>query len=230
MVVGSISYISDVQTDNYNFLNPAPPPTLVPLTLTYPDNTRPVCVQVSIQLKDDGILAANTSVRAYTAHAEVFNDCLNVAFVYVRISGAVYANVKWSNETGLVSNFPEVVLFVGPAVNRVLTASIVSGDTIVFPVAGEYSPTLSIFFENNTGVDHTYSEYKIPVASFVDIQNAKNARIQTALTYIIILFVFVEAFSTMIDLTKGKEAQSALNPPPIAVTTAPPQTSQSPNS
>jgi hypothetical protein len=92
-------------------------------------------------------------------------------------------------------------------------------ETFDFPVAGAYSPTLVIHFTNYTSfqtplpspAQYTFSDIKVPVASFIDIQNAKNGRIQTALTYIIVLFVFLEGLSIMIDLTgKKKDDDSQL--------------------
>ena len=228
LIPSTMFYVWAVETDYYiPWLYPGPAPTHIPLSLYYPDvpfNQTAPCVGLNIDLYSNGTLSAGSVVKVDSAVASLsVPTCENVAFVVVTIQGSFPYPTFFRNNS---FNAPsaDVVLFY--RFGSLSGSAPVTGpfNPVVFPVSGEYSPTVIITFYNNTKVLYTYNEYKISVASSIDVQNAKNARIQTLLTNIIILFAIIEAISITIEHTKEKETQSPQTPQPTPSATNPPQT------
>ncbi len=88
--------------------------------------------------------------------------------------------------------------------------------TVYFPASGQYYPTVILDFMNFTNPQqpslgesqYSYTDRILPVASSLDIQNAKNSKIQTVLTWAILAFAYLEGTSIALELTKEKETQS----------------------
>ena len=74
-----------------------------------------------------------------------------------------------------------------------------------FPVAGDYSPTILIWFYNDTTIQYTYNDIKVHVASATEVQSQKLDRINTAITITLFALALVEGISVVNDLTKRKE-------------------------
>ncbi|MDG7012520.1 MAG: hypothetical protein JRN17_05470 [Nitrososphaerota archaeon] len=221
-----------MQNDYYGLpfnVNPAPPATTVPLILTYPPYTinpqTGICATLNIELEANGTLAQGVPVKVGAASGLVTSTaCGNIQSIFVLIDGAAVVGQTITNVQVYGLSGAEVEAFLnlnfGSNIGNLSASRMAPLD---FPVAGTYSPTLVVITADGTYPNatykttvYTYSDFKIPVASALDIQNAKNTRIETALSYIIVVFVFVEGFATVLDHTKG-ESQSGRAPPTAAV-------------
>jgi hypothetical protein len=72
-----------------------------------------------------------------------------------------------------------------------------------FSVAGDYSPTLMIWFYNDTTVQYTYNDIKLHVASATEVQSLKMENINVVIAVALLVFAFVEGISVVNELTKN---------------------------
>jgi hypothetical protein len=239
IVGGSGVYIWAVQNDYYGMpfnINPKPPPTVIPISVEYPSigplNLGETCVAAYMELETNGTLAAGTPVKIVSAGGLTASP---FCFKYLQLVDlGFYEAYPVGQQFGSGTNI--VGVFQGAHFGRntsipYLASDLVSYnyDTFEFPVPGDYSPTLLLSFyypSNNT--QYTFDGIKVHVASSADIQNDKNAKIQTALTYVIVAFIFLEGFSIVMELTEEK-SQGSLKAPPTQATTIPDKKSPSPN-
>ena len=216
MLVGSCAvYIWAVQTDQYGPLNPAPPNTAVPLAINYPPYTANpptgICAIISMDLEANGTLAQGVPVKVVNASGVVFSsNCGNIASVYVTIDGVAPVGHGLRGFVYGVSG-SEIESFINLNIpNGIGNLSAVKNfQRFQFPIAGSYSPTVVVVTTNGTYPNlntktnvYTFTDFKIPVASTLDIQNAKDARIEVALSVVIVIFVFLEGLNIVLEHTK----------------------------
>ncbi|MDG7016050.1 MAG: hypothetical protein JRM82_01595 [Nitrososphaerota archaeon] len=211
----SAFYIFAVETDQYGPLNPAPPNTTIPLFLTYPPyTTNPqtgICATLSIELKANGTLAQGVPVKVSNESGLVEStDCGKIQGIFVFIDGAAPIGSITNVQTYGLSG-AEIAAFLNfnlgsNNIGNLGTSKMAPFD---FPVAGTYSPTVVVVtvdgtYPNATSKSnvYTYSDFEVPVASALDIQNAKDARIEIALSVVIVIFVFLEGLSIVLEHTK----------------------------
>ena len=214
-----ISYICAVAWDNYNYpfnLNPAPPPTsfIVPMmippaitnaTFPWPD------LYLGISVRANGTIAEGVEVELATATAVIASHDY-----YLRLDGVqvfFQESVAWRFKnsttprdlTGYVG-WPAGIVFqrdMTDLSNQNLLPYVNKQD-IFFPAAGDYSPTVLVIFQHDKPIEYTYDAIKIHVASSSDIQNARFTRVNTALTYALVLFAVIESIAIMRDFTEDK--------------------------
>lgn len=255
VIVGGSVIIWAVQSDYYGLplnLNPAPQPTIIPFLLEYPPSSAspitvrqvsdpPVmnetCVFLSVKMEWNGTLAQNTPIKfLYSGILPVSDYCKKyLQEVQFGFYGDYPVGAPISqNELDFGGTLWGI--FWGSANLTNASPYESANQSIYFPASGEYSPTVVLDFVNFTNpqrpslgeAQYTYSNRVLPVASSLDIQNAKNAKIQTDLTYVIVAFVFLEGFDVILRLTEEKN-QGSLKAPPTHATMTPDASKNSPN-
>jgi len=208
-----LSYIAAVSEDWYWFpLNPPPPPTLIIIPMLIPpaitNETVPwPDLYLGISLQANGTIAEGVEViLAGSGQIASYNYNLRFNDIQIFFQESLPWQLKKKPTLSNVQQWPT-----GIVLQRNLTNTSdmnllpnANNTEIYFPAAGDYSPTVLISFNREKPIEYTYDAIKIHVASSSDIQNAKLIRINTLLSYALVVFAVIESISIMRDFTEGK--------------------------
>jgi hypothetical protein len=249
LIPSSLAYALAVQFDYYGFpyFNPAPQRQILPFYLDYPPNSaspiavrqvsdppagNETCVLLSIKMEWNGTLAQGTPIKfLYSGILPVSQYCKEyLQEVQFGFYGDYPVGAPISqNELDFGGTLWGI--FWGRA-NLTSTSPFQSANqTVYFPASGQYSPTVILDFMNFTNPQkpslgesqYTYTDRILPVASSLDVQNAKNSKIQTVLTWAILAFAYLEGVSITVELTKEKKTRSDPSNPQYTTSNAKPE-------
>jgi hypothetical protein len=204
------------------YINPPPDKVVIPISLNYPDSltlTGKTGILISYVLVANSTIAQGTDVNLTDPWGAIYNttEYANVSFV---VSGFV--------ET-VPPNFtvqPGTVPYGGLIAGTVTYGRNVAHPNVLHPTenattfkwltSGDYSPSIFIYFLNNTSQDYTYSEIKVHVASPIEIKSFTNSNVEAALTYALVIVGGLEAFSIVHDLVDGDHKSNPTDEKPFS--------------
>lgn len=191
--------------------------TNLPIRLYYPppdsDKLEPIIVSLWFNVTANSTISENTPIELtnFTGHVYVRND-IGISFVGV---GFFHTNLNEGHIYYLDSENKTV----GPALTPVgLQAKKVASSNssffdlvpwhiqppFSFPVAGDYSPTMTVTISNYT-FQHTYNEVKIHVSSKSELQTQELDQINVFIAFALLVFADVEFARLIYELTKTEK-------------------------
>lgn len=199
-------------------LNPLPQSHNIPLGLNYPDlpnnspfkNESVVGLQIFIELHYIGELSVNNKITLGESTCQINSlNYSNIKQVRVGFTQALPWSFKKIEEnlfSYTVTNWGTSFIYLND------TNSLYHGtkSDLYFPISGDYSPTITIQFDNDTApINYTYENVRIPVIAESDLAMLNMNRISVALTIALLVFSFIEGFTIIGKLwEKRKNAQS----------------------
>jgi len=194
-------------------LNPPPSPNLIPIGISYPDRpgiTIPgTDLFVSFILTFNGSIAENTPIQVTNAYCQILSKKVaNVWTVQVGFQQALPWAFKESFEEGgtYISGLSGVS-FTRHFQDINDTVLWPSMDVFYFPVAGDFSPAISITYDNGTEVLYTYDQIKVHVLSASEVEVMNINRLNLGLSYVLLFFTYVEGIVIIRELFKTQEPE-----------------------
>ena len=94
-------------------------------------------------------------------------------------------------------------------------------NAVIFPVAGDYSPSLFITFDDGSSpIQYTYTQIKVHVLSASEVSAENTKRLNLGLTFAILAFSYIEGFMVINELFKNEETKTQPEQTPTTMTPA----------
>jgi hypothetical protein len=194
-------------------LNPFPESHKIVFGLNYPDipNNSPIIneteigIQVLLKFTYTGVLSENNPIKIGDSACEILSKTYkDVDTVQVGFPEAI----PWQFREYLQNGLGYTVTVWGASFqnyNNSVVLYQLGKEDVYFPVSGEYSPVIVIKFNNGTApIIHTYDMIKVHVLSETDVNAQSMNRINIALTIALLVFSYIEGFSTIGKLWKKR--------------------------
>jgi hypothetical protein len=215
--------------------NPPPAEHQIPLALAYPETfimsfPNGTLLMADMILTFNGELTENTLVHVENASCQLPpGQGMYLTGVVVGFEGAFLPNetsyiqqgYTWGGGTACVAfSSTQPIL-----PNAWTNLTVFWENNVTFPVAGDYSPSISMSFDNGTLLQYTYTQIKVHVLSTSEVNAENTNRLNLGLTIALLGFSFIEGFMVIYELLKKEEPKTQ---PPQTPTTIIPETIKPP--
>lgn len=187
----------------------APQKTVLPFRLYYPPPQNgivpPIWLDVNFTLKADSQIAENTAIHYTNEAGEIFGG--NNQNITVVLVGFYNTNATDTMQYFPIGSDPPTphLLVSGVIFNRVGDSLVpISTTGFSFPVAGDYSPTITVSMQGGVIEEYTFENIKVHVLSASEIRTQELDQISIVIAITLLGFTLVQSIVLVRNLLKGR--------------------------
>jgi hypothetical protein len=168
----------------------------------------------------NGELAENTLVYAENASCQLPPHAMHVSALAVGFEGAFLPNITRDIQQGHTWGGGAACVIYSRMQQSLPNAwsylNVSWQNDVIFPVAGDYSPSIFITFDDGSSpIQYTYSQIKVHVLSASEVNAEKTNRLNLGLTIAILAFSYIEGLIVIKELVKNEETKVQSEATPI---------------